>query len=389
MVKVRNLVPITQVANGWVMSSGLAVADREGNITQVPLDEAHAYFADPSGIAVDRASTRAYIASAGSDAISVVDLKRLSEWMTKADATMKREAIDDLSLSAEYVVARIPSGRNPRQLALSGDGKSLFVSEHLDDSVQVIDTGTLAMRGRIALGDGGLSDPIRRGERVFTSSRHAFQHQFSCRSCHPDGHVDGLAYDFDGDGIGDNLLDNRSLQGLAATEPFKWNGKNSSLSVQCGPRFARVLMRTDPIPDAELEDLVAFVESQPPPRWQRKRPQVLTPQQERGKAIFFATTLPNGAPLPRERRCQTCHRPPLFTNRLLADVGSRGPRDSTNLFDTPHLLGIAQTAPYLHDGRARSLEELWTVYQTNDMHGVSSYMNKHQLNDLVEFLKTL
>ena len=59
------------------------------------------------------------------------------------------------------------------------------------------------------------------------------------------------------------------------------------------------------------------------------------------------------------------------------------------MFDTPHLLGIAASAPYLHDGRARTLEELWTTYQTNDLHGVSSYWNKHQLNDLIEYLRTL
>jgi cytochrome c peroxidase len=148
-------------------------------------------------------------------------------------------------------------------------------------------------------------------------------------------------------------------------------------------------MRTDPIPPAELKDLTAFLESQPPPRWERKRKRPLTPPQERGKKIFFATKTSAGKLIPRERRCQTCHRPPLYTNRLLSSVGTKGPRDSTDLFDTPHLLGIAQSAPYLHDGRARTLEELWTTYQTNDLHGVSSYMSKHQLNDLVEYLKTL
>ena len=69
--------------------------------------------------------------------------------------------------------------------------------------------------------------------------------------------------------------------------------------------------------------------------------------------------------------------------RLSFDVGTGG------TFDTPHLLGVADTAPYLHDGRALSLEEIWTLYSTNDSHGVTSYMNKIQLNDLVEFLKTL
>ncbi len=391
LIKVRNLVPITQVAHGWVMSSGLAVADAQGEVIQVPLDEANDYFADPADIAVDAAGRRAYVASAGSDAVSVVDLERLAFWLAQADEATRAEAIRDLSLAAEYVIARIPTGRNPRHLALSPDGRTLYVSVRLEDQVWAVDTTNFTVTGRVVLGEGGRWDPIRRGESVFTQAAHTFQRQFSCRSCHPDGHVDGLAYDFDGDGIGDNLLDNRTLLGIDGTQPFKWVGSNPTLQVQCGPRFARVLMRTDPIPRADLEDLVTFLKSQPPARTvhHSRRDQPLTPAQERGRQLFFATQQPDGTPIPIERQCQTCHRPPLFTNRLKSAVGTRGPRDATDLFDTPHLLGIAASAPYLHDGRARTLEELWTTYQTNDLHGVSSYWSKHQLNDLIEYLKTL
>jgi hypothetical protein len=390
LVKVRNAVPITQVANGWVMSSGLGLADlRSETIVQIPLDEANDYFADPSGIVTDSATRRAFVASGGADVVTAVDLERLAQWLHRADTNTRREAIYDLSLSPEYVLGRIPTKRNPRQLALSPDGATLFVAEHLDDSVLVVDTRSLRALGRIMLGDGGLEDPIRRGERVFTTAAYTFQHQFSCRSCHPDGHVDGLSYDFDGDGIGDNLLDNRSLQGVAGTEPFKWNGKNPSLEVQCGPRFAKVLMRTEPFPQKELKDLTTFIKSLPPPREITNPEAKPTPAQERGRAIFFATRTPDGKPIPRDRQCPTCHRPPLYTVRLSFNVGTKGQYDTTESFDTPHLLGVAASAPYLHDGRAQSLEELWTVYNPNDQHGVSSYMSKIQLNDLIEFLKTL
>jgi YVTN family beta-propeller protein len=384
LVKVRNLVPITQVAGGWVMSSGLAVTDiKTGTVIQMPLDEANNYFADPSAVVTDPAGRRAFIASGGGDVVTVVDLEKLAAWLEKADPATKREAVYDLSLSPEYVTARIPTRRNPKQLAISPDGGTLFVAERLADSILVLDARSLCARGRIVLGDGGLNDPIRRGERVFTKAGYTFQNQFSCRSCHPDGHVDGLSYDFDTSGIGDNLLDNRSLMGVAGTEPFKWNGKNPSLEVQCGPRFARVLMRTDPIPPGDLRDLTTFIKSLPPSRVARSADGRLTPAQERGNAIFFATRTPDGKEIPQERRCSTCHRPPLYSVRLSFDVGTGG------MFDTPHLLGIATTAPYLHDGRAQTLEELWTTYNTNDMHGVSSYMNKIQLNDLIDFLKTL
>ncbi len=392
LVRVRNLVPITQVARGWVMSGGLAIADGAGrSVVQVPLDDAHRYYADPGALVVDGEGRRAYLASAGGDVVSVIDLGRLGEWLAAADEGTRREAIHDLELAGTYVVGRIPTRRNPRQLALSGDGSRLYVAEYLADSVLVVDTRTLEPAGRLELGDGsgGLTDPVRRGERMFTWAGKTFQGQFSCRSCHPDGHMDGLNYDFDGDGVGDNLLDNRSLRGLAGTWPFKWNGKNPSLSVQCGPRFAKVLMRTDPFDGQELEDLTRFVESLPPARARHARDVDWTAARERGRQLFFATQTPDGHSIPIERRCSTCHRPPLYTNRARTSVGTRGVQDPTDEFDTPHLLGIGASAPYLHDGRAKSLEELWTLYQTNDLHGVSSYMSKQQLNDLVEFLKTL
>jgi YVTN family beta-propeller protein len=390
LVKVRNLVPITQVANGWVMSSGLAVTDvKTGSVLQMPLDEANDYFSDPSGIVADPSGKRAFIASGGSDVVNVVDLEKLASWLEAADPGAKAEAIYDLALSPEYVTARIPTRSNPRHLALSPDGSKLFVAERLEDSLLVVDAESLVVQGRIVLGDGGLNDPIRRGEKIFTTSAYTFQHQFSCRSCHPDGHVDGLSYDFDGDGIGDNLLDNRSLLGVDGTAPFKWNGKNPSLEVQCGPRFAKVLMRTEPFPQQELLDLTTFIKSQPPQRVTRNADAKLTPPQERGKAIFFATKTPTGKEIPHERRCSTCHRPPLYTLRLPFNVGSKSDLDTADAFDTPQLLGVGDTAPYLHDGRAQTMEELWTVYNTNDLHGVSSYMNKIQLNDLIEFLKTL
>jgi len=390
LVKVRNMIPITQVAGGWVMSSGLAVSDfKSGAVVQMPLDEANDYFADPSAVAVDPAGRRAFVASGGADVVSVVDLERLAAWLRQASATERAEAIYDLSLSAEYVVGRIPTRRNPRHLVLSPDGATLLVAERLEDSILVVDAHRLVPLGRIVLGDGGTEDAIRRGERVFTTAAYTFQHQFSCRSCHPDGHEDGLSYDFDGDGIGDNLLDNRSLQGVAGTGPFKWNGKNPTLAIQCGPRFAKVLMRTEPFPPNQLRDLTTFIQSLPPPRAARNKDAKLTPSQERGRAIFFAAKTPDGKDIPLSRRCVTCHPPPLYSVRLPFNLGTKGEHDTTEAFDTPHLLGVADTAPYLHDGRAQSLEELWTIYNTNDLHGVSSYMNKIQLNDLVEFLKTL
>ena len=226
----------------------------------------------------------------------------------------------------------------------------------------------------------------------FHSARFAFQHAFACRSCHPDGHTDGLTYDFDIDGVGRNVVLNRSLNGVAGTAPFKWVGTNPTLRHQCGPRFAMVLTRADPMSDDELGHLVAYLHSLPPPPPDARAGLLdgaATGARERGKVLFERSTMKDGTPIPASGRCITCHPQPLFSTRMPSDVGTKGPRDKTGLFDTPHLTGIASKAPYLHDGRALTLEEIWTAEGVGDQHGVVSDLNKADLNDLVEYLKGL
>ncbi|MEI7525156.1 MAG: hypothetical protein WCJ95_12540, partial [Mariniphaga sp.] len=76
-------------------------------------------------------------------------------------------------------------------------------------------------------------------------------------------------------------------------------------------------------------------------------------------------------------------------NRKLADVGTLASSDDPIKFDTPHLNNIYASPPYLHDGRASTLEEIWTKYGTTDKHGQVNDISKNQLNDLVDYLKSL
>jgi cytochrome c peroxidase len=70
-------------------------------------------------------------------------------------------------------------------------------------------------------------------------------------------------------------------------------------------------------------------------------------------------------------------------------VGSATKYDTNGLFDIPQLDRVYEDAPYLHNGEALTLEEIWTVFNNSDKHGITSDMSKQQLNDLIEFLKTL
>jgi cytochrome c peroxidase len=115
----------------------------------------------------------------------------------------------------------------------------------------------------------------------------------------------------------------------------------------------------------------------------------LTEAQERGKALFERTRRKNGAAIPPANQCPVCHSGRHYTNLKMFDVGSGKATDRSPLIDTPQLNNIALTAPYLHDGSARTLEEIWTVFNPNDTHGVTNDLQKDELNDLIEYLKTL
>lgn len=54
--------------------------------------------------------------------------------------------------------------------------------------------------------------------------------------------------------------------------------------------------------------------------------------------------------------CADCHKPGLFTNLKAYDVGTRGKFDNpANKYDTPSLIEVWRSAPYLHDGSAAYL----------------------------------
>ena len=78
----------------------------------------------------------------------------------------------------------------------------------------------------------------------------------------------------------------------------------------------------------------------------------------------------------------------MGTDQRSFDVGTKRPTDDSGLFDIPQLVNIALTAPYLHDGSARTLEAIWTVYNPGDKHGRTNDLTKDELNDLIEYLRT-
>ncbi|SPE25515.1 40-residue YVTN family beta-propeller repeat protein [Acidobacteriia bacterium SbA2] len=383
----KNLIPLAHVEHGWAFGDSLTLfGDDIGGTVQIPIDELDRYYALPWGVAITPDKSKIFLTTAGSQSVTVIDVPRL----LKTVRARRQPFVNDLSASADYVLARIPVGHNPRGVLLSPDGKRLYVANRLDDNIAVIDTATEKVVSTIDLGGPGNADALRRGERLFYTADFAFQGQFGCANCHLDATIDGLQWDLEPDGFGKDIVDNRSLENLAGTEPFKWNGGNADMPTECGPRTEKFFFRSQSFNQQQLTDLVTFVFSLPyrPNRYRAANGE-LTPAQERGKTIFERTKYKNGKPIPDSNQCATCHSGPKYTNQKQLDVGTGKSTDRSPVIDVPQLPNVAYSAPYLHDGSARSLEEIWTVFNPKDTHGVSNDLTKDELNDLIEYVKTL
>ncbi|MFH1108163.1 MAG: beta-propeller fold lactonase family protein [Planctomycetota bacterium] len=421
LMRTKNLVPVTRIAQGWVITNGLGVLWPDGRVDQVLLDEPADSFPDPTDVAVTPDGRRALVTSGGADEVALVDVEKLLETIQGFTEQQRAEILPNhLGMSGRFVVKRIAVGANPRGVAIARDGKWAYVTNALDDSVTVIDMDRGRADGVISLGGPTELSELRRGERLFHSAEGTSGRQFSCRSCHPDGHDSGLTFDIESDGIGLSPVDNRSLRGIFDTLPFKWEGTNPSLRRQCGPRFTVFFTRLEPFPPEQLDAMARYMGTieQPPNR--HRRAEGLTLAQRRGKAVFERALPNDGSPLSPQRQCSFCHSGAYLTDQgkfavsttmwfdaFVPDVDLRDDLFNADEFgelgtylfidagmpakilDTPHLRNIVDSPPYLHNGGAATLEEIWTRFNMTDRHGPAHDLTRQQLNDLIAYLKSL
>jgi len=390
LIRTKNLVPMTRNIQGWVMTNGVGILWEDGRVDQLLLDEVSDFFADPTDIVFTSDGRYAFVSGGGVQEVAMIDVERMTQLLEGTPAADRIEILPNhLGMSTEFVLRRIPVGQSPRGMAISPDDRYLYVADGLDDAVSVIDIESQERVKVIGLGGAEEISEARYGERIFHSAARTFARQFSCHSCHPDGHVDGITYDIEPDGLGINPVDNRTLRGINDTAPFKWEGTNPTLKRQCGPRLAAFFTRIDPFTAEQAAALDRYIVTvtRPPNRYRTS--EKLTPTQQRGKVLFERSYDKSGNPLPKTKQCVFCHAPPYFTNRNVYNVGTASWLDTNKEFDVPHLSNIYDSAPYLHDGRAKSLEEIWTIYNPYDTHGHTNDLTKAELNDLIEYLKTL
>ena len=375
------------------MTHGIGVIERnkEGRITQFLLDEPNAYYPDPFDIEITPDGKKAFVSSSGVDMISVIAIDSIRQLLQEKNPLLRQRYANNLDLSRSYVIKRIKTGENPKGMTLSKDGTKLYVAEQLNDRVSVFDTETFRKVASIDLGGPVNISVARQGRRLFNNAGHTFQTQYSCYTCHPDNHEDGLVYNMAGKQMGRNMTNTQSLHEIGDTAPFKWNGMNQTVYKQDGIRFSTVLTRTEQFSYDDLDAISAYIMRgiKQPPNLMYNPTGELSVSQQRGKLLYERTEDNSGNSIPENNRCVTCHPAPFYTDLKKADVSTLADSDDPILFDTPHLTNVYASAPYLHDGKAKTLEEIWTIYGTDDKHGYVNDMSKSDLNDLVNYLKSL
>lgn len=382
----KNLVPLAHLEHSGAFADTVTLFGADaGKPAELPLDEIERYAVRPFAVAISPDKSHIYITCQGSEIVTVIDVQRALQFIHAHPGPY----VQDLSASANYVVGRVDVGHDPRGVAFSPDGRKLLVANRLDDTISVIDTRTNRIGRTVTLAGPKEISVLRHGEQTFYTARYSFQGQIGCANCHIDSTFDGMTWDLEPDGFGVDVVDNRPIEDLKDTEPYKWNGGNPNLPTECGPRTEKYFWRSENYDSLTLTDLVTYIRSLPsrPNRWRSANGE-LTPAQDRGKATFERANDKFGKPIPESNRCNFCHSGPKGTDQKSFDVGTGKATDRTGVLDTPQLTNIAITAPYLHDGTARTLEEIWTTYNPEDKHGRTNDLTKDELNDLIEYLRT-
>lgn len=277
------------------------------------------------------------------------------------------EVAIDRSLGFEW--KRVPVGRRPTALALTPDEATLLVVNTLDDSVSVIDVAAGKEVRRISLGPVPELTAADRGERLFYDGSRSHDAWLSCQSCHTDGHTAGILIDNSTDGGFDYTLKRTlSLRGVADTEPYAWTGAVKTLAEQM-QISTESTMRGESLTEQQSADLTAYLETLPPtPRIPSARPDVA----EAGRKLF------------QELRCDRCHAGPEYTTPLTYDVGLSD-EVGRRRFNPPSLRGVRFQGVWFHDGRAKSLDDVFRKYE----HQLPRPLGETELDRLVEFLREL
>jgi YVTN family beta-propeller protein len=375
--------PITQLDRGWVNTNALSIIDltNDSVYATVLLDDVDHGAANPAGICTDASGSRLMIALSGTHELMLLDLHGLHEKLagffsgklTDPYVSGKEELSASLTFATPYKKRIALKGRSPREVVYAG-GKAYagsFFSPFVE-AVAIEDVHPAPVT--LMLGDEPEPDAVRRGMLAFCDASICYQQWQSCASCHPDGRADGLNWDQQNDGLG-NPKNTKSLLYSHVTPPCMITGVRQSAEGAVRNGILHTLQTRQPETlaadmDAYLKQL-SPVESPYLKEYKRKDPR------QKGRKLFG------------QAGCLQCHGGPYQTDLLKYDVGTGDGGDEGRAFDTPTLRELWRTAPYLYDGRAETLHDVFTKYNAADRHGTTRHLSAKELDALILYIKTL
>jgi YVTN family beta-propeller protein len=332
-----------------------------------------------------------------SSVASAVLFDRTGVYMFVALETSREVAI--VSAYDHWEIYRVDVGQAPQGLALSADGRTLYISNFMDRTVSVFDLTALLEEGRhdvpqiATLGSVGtekLSGNVLLGKKLFydaKDTRLARDAYISCASCHNDGGHDGRVWDLTG--FGEGLRNTTSLRGRAGRAQGFLHWSNNFDEVQDFEGQIRNLAggtglmsdtdfntgtRSQPLGQAkagvssDLDALAAYVASlnsfTPSPM--RNADGSLSAAAVAGRDVFVA------------KNCAACHGGTAFTSSGVnnpQNIGTLKPISGSRLggaltgIDIPTLRDVWATAPYLHDGSATTVADAIDAHDNVDVSG--------------------
>jgi len=395
-VLARYQFPVTYLEKGWVNTNAMTIIDvpERKFVNTVLLDDVDLGAANPYGVACTPDGKNILITHAGTYELSVIDREGLHSRLLPA-RTARNFASEIHSRAgkkfsnASYSADDIPNDLTfltgiRRRLKLAGIGPrglavidtKVYIAEYFTDSIGIvgIDSDNLAEAKSIPLGKTTETTMARKGEVLFNDASLSFQKWNSCTSCHTgDGRASALNWDLLNDGVA-NPKNTKSLLLAHKTPPAMITGvrANAEVAVRSGIRYIQFAETTE----RKAQYIDEYLKSLKP---------IASPYLVDGKLSKAAK---NGEKLFSKAGCSQCHSGPLYTNMGKYDVGTGTDEEDYKEFDTPTLMEVWRTAPYLYDGRAVTIKEVLTKFNKNDQHGKTSNLGEKEIADLAEYILT-
>lgn len=360
----RFTVPTSQLQQGWMNTSAVSVVDvaKEEFMGAVLVDEPERGAAGIWGLACD--GDKMIITHSGVHEISIVDYPEL---IKKFEAYPDKKNLNyDLRFLYGVRERVTLKGNGPRNFIVS-DHKA-YIPTYFSDDLNVYDlvTGVLS---QVALNPGRVETPEQKGERMFNDALYCFQNWQSCNGCHPgDARTDAMNWDLMNDGVG-NSKNCKSMLFSHVTPPSMISGIRAMAEVAVRKGFYHIQFYEVSEEDAQFVD--DYMKSLKPVASPLLVNGELSEKAKKGRKVFEVL------------KCDECHSGPYYTDMKMHRIGEDVEFEKG--WDTPTLREVWRTAPYLFDGRAATMEDVFKEHK----HGVNKKLSKTDLDALVEYVNSL